>query len=105
MDSAVDLETEAAADELNINVGEKIAEQLNVRDDTALAQTSRCNVGRTEKKFRLGAGTALLAAAAFAPVSRGWRIGFAVVGIAELVTGAIRYCPVNQAFGIDTCRD
>ena len=64
-----------------------------------------CNVGRTEQKFRLAAGGVLLAAAAFAPVGRGWRIGFAVLGVAELVTGVMRYCPVNQALGIDTCRD
>lgn len=64
-----------------------------------------CNVGRTEQTFRLVAGGALLAAAAMAPVSRGWRIGFAVLGVAEIVTGAMRYCPINQALGINTCRN
>ncbi len=70
-----------------------------------MADERPCNVGRTEQTFRLVAGGALLAAAAMAPVSRGWRIGFAVLGVAEIVTGAMRYCPVNQALGINTCRD
>jgi hypothetical protein len=62
-----------------------------------------CNVGRTEQKFRLGAGAALLAVAAFAPVSRGWKIGLGILGASELITGSLRYCPVSQALGINTC--
>ena len=65
---------------------------------------SQCNVGRTEQKFRIGAGAALVSAAAFAPVSLGWRIGLGVLGAAELITGAMRYCPVSRALGINTCR-
>jgi hypothetical protein len=64
----------------------------------------RCNVGRTEQKFRIGGGLALLAAAAFAPLDRGWRIGLAVLGAAEVITGTTRYCPVSQLLGINTCR-
>lgn len=104
----LDLETEATTDEFGTNVGELIAEKVNLVPEAAetnLASTSRCNVGYTEQKIRIGVGTALLAAAAFAPVSRGWRIGFAVVGAAELITGAMRYCPVSQALGINTCRE
>ena len=63
-----------------------------------------CNVGRTEQKFRLGAGAALLAVAAFAPVSRGWKIGLSILGASELITGSLRYCPVSQVLGINTCR-
>jgi len=64
----------------------------------------RCNVGRTEQKFRIGGGVALLAAAAFAPIGRGWKIGLAVLGAAEVITGTTRYCPVSQMLGINTCR-
>jgi hypothetical protein len=67
--------------------------------------SSRCNVGHTEQKLRLAAGTALLATAAFAPLSRGWRIGLATLAVAELATGAARYCPVSQLLGINTCED
>jgi hypothetical protein len=100
-------------EELGTNVGEMIDRQLDVRPEqmnteeaepSQPMQSSRCNVGKTEQKFRLGAGAALLAAAAFAPVSRGWRIGFAVLGAAELVTGTTRYCPVSKMLGINTCR-
>ena len=82
--------------------------QLDVRPeqmDTELEPRSRhCNVGRAEQKFRLGAGAALLTAAAFAPMDRGWKIGLAVLGAAELVTGAMRYCPVSRMLGINTCQ-
>jgi hypothetical protein len=103
------------------NLGERIEEQMPAAPDLSTSQPapsadheptfeeriahSRCNVGRTEQKVRLVAGTALLAAAAFAPMSRGWRIGLAAFGIAELVTGATRYCPVSQLLGVNTCRE
>lgn len=104
----LDLETEATTDEFGTNVGELIAEKVNLVPEAAetnLASTSRCNVGYTEQKIRIGVGTALLAAAAFAPVSRGWRIGLGVFGAAEILTGALRYCPVSQLVGVNTCSD
>jgi hypothetical protein len=68
-------------------------------------QSRECNVGRTEQKIRIGAGVALLAAAALAPVNRGWRIGFVALGAMELITGARRHCPLWQALGINTNRE
>ncbi len=76
---------------------------LAFRDESIIGRP--CNVGRSEQKLRLAAGTALLAAAAFAPLGRGWRIGLAAAGVAELVTGAIRYCPISQLLGVNTCRE
>jgi hypothetical protein len=64
---------------------------------------SQCNVGRAEQKFRLAAGAALLAGAAFFPLKNGWRIGLGVAGVFQLITGSIRYCPVSHALGINTC--
>jgi hypothetical protein len=96
----------ASSDQFGTNVGETILQQtrlLGEADEPAPSQ-SRCNLGRTEQKIRLASGTALLAAAVFAPVSRGWRIGFAVAGVSQLVTGAMSYCPLWQALGIDTRR-
>jgi hypothetical protein len=52
----------------------------------------------------MAAGTALLAAAAFAPVSRGWRIGFAALGASQVVMSAMSFCPLWHALGIDTRR-
>lgn len=95
---------EPAGPVFGLNVGEQIADKLTTVRQQRRWLHAHCNVGRTEQKIRLGAGVGLLAAAAFAPVSRGWKIGFALLGTAELITGATRYCPVSQAFGINTCR-
>ena len=99
-------------DDFGINVGEQVAEKMESlaytprADDRfpARRDTGACNVGRTEQKFRIGAGTSLLAVAAFAPLSRGWRIGLAAAGLAQLLTGTTRHCPVSQMLGINTCK-
>ncbi|MEO6004359.1 MAG: DUF2892 domain-containing protein [Opitutus sp.] len=83
------------------NVGLMVEEKIDVY---AAPQSSQ-NVGRTDQKIRIGVGAALLAAAAFAPVGRGWRIAFAAIGAGELITGVRRHCPVWQALGINTNRD
>ena len=62
-----------------------------------------CNVGRTGQKIRVAAGAALVTAAAVAPVNRNWRLAMAVFGVAQLVTGSLRHCPVWQAVGVNTC--
>jgi hypothetical protein len=99
----------AASDDFSANAGTVGEEQMHfvAEPERRFAPENGLvrNVGRTEQKFRLIAGTAMLAAAAFAPVSRGWSMGLAVLGAAELITGATRYCPVSQALGINTCRD
>ncbi len=59
------------------------------------------NVGSAERVFRLGAGIAASAAALLLPELRGLRIPLTIVGFAGLFTGTTRYCPINQAFGID----
>lgn len=108
--TAAELPTaESSADQFGINVGEQIESRMQsqAQEPQRFEETtpsSRCNVGRTEQKYRLAAGTALLATAAFAPLSRGWRIGLAALGVAELITGSTRYCPVSQLLGINTCQ-
>jgi hypothetical protein len=61
------------------------------------------NVGRTEQIVRLTAGAALVGAAAFAPLSRGWRIALGTLGATQLLTGSMNYCPLWQALGVNTC--
>jgi hypothetical protein len=101
----VDLHANAmASDDSGPKVGDMIGNKVNYARETLTPLGLRCNVGRAEQNFRVGAGAALLATAAFAPVSRGWRIGLAALGAAELITGALRYCPVSEALGINTCR-
>lgn len=106
----------ALTDEFGTNVGEKLEEEIGIEDtaDESLAEfgrqtghlrASRCNIGATEQKVRIGAGVALLAAAAFAPVSRGWKIGLGALGAAQIVTGMTTFCPLWHALGINTQRD
>jgi hypothetical protein len=109
-DSATDLQPDSrdalAARELAGDVPQTSPERMILGEDepAPTRPSSRCNVGRTEQKFRLSAGAALVAAAAFAPVSRNWRIALGILGTAELITGATRYCPISAALGINTCR-
>ena len=104
------------SEEFGTNVGETILAQTDFladpdfsgsTSDSSLsspepAGNSRCNLSHTEQKIRLAAGATLLGVAAFAPLGRNWRIGLGVLGAAQLVTGAMRYCPLWQALGIDT---
>lgn len=105
MSSITDPTTEAnsafsSTDDFGTNVGEKIIEVAELQK--AQAKEERCNIGSTEQKIRFAPGATLLAAAAFAPVSRGWKIGFAVFGASQIITGAMSYCPLWHAIGVDT---
>ena len=87
------LRSDAAAADDGASTMDKVRE--------ALSQLPR-NVGRTEQMVRLGAGTALIAGAIAAPVSKRWKIAMAALGAMEIATGATRYCPVWHAAGIST---
>jgi hypothetical protein len=57
-----------------------------------------CNVGKTEQVIRIfiGVGIILLGLA-----YRNW---WGLLGLAPILTGATRYCPVNTVLGIDNCK-
>ncbi len=59
-----------------------------------------CNVGLTEQKLRVMAGMAMIGVGAYYNVK--W---LAAVGIVPILTGMMRYCPVNQAIGYNGCTD
>lgn len=63
----------------------------------------RHNVGRTEQMARLALGAA---AGVLALGARGWQRG-ALCGVstAGFLTGLTRYCPVNEALGVDNYRE
>jgi hypothetical protein len=105
LDQIFALQPEPTTGDFGINVGEKILEKTDIFSEPASAPRSHCNIGSTEQKIRLATGGALVIAAAFAPVSRGWRIGLAAFGASQLVTGAMSYCPLWHALGIDTRRE
>jgi hypothetical protein len=66
-------------------------------------QAMRCNIGSTERVIRLvlGGGLLLIGYAAGLPA---WAAAAAyVAGAIALVTGAVRFCPLWQLFGVNTC--
>ncbi len=60
------------------------------------------NVGGWDRNTRFILGSAAFVAAIAAPMPKGWRFGLLSFALAELFTGSTRYCPINQALGIDT---
>ena len=59
------------------------------------------NVGPREQLFRIGIGSAALAAAALLPKLRTWRWMLGAWGLANIATAITRYCPSNTLTGID----
>jgi ABC-type protease/lipase transport system fused ATPase/permease subunit len=57
-----------------------------------------CNVGQTEQKLRVLAGMAIIGVGAYYNMK-----GLAALGLIPIVTGMLRYCPVNQAIGYNGC--
>jgi hypothetical protein len=91
-------------DYFGTNVGETILERVSQEAMPQRELTLPRNLGNAERCIRMSAGTGLIAAAVLAPLSRGWRITLAAVGVTELTTGASGYCPLWQALGINTRR-
>lgn len=60
------------------------------------------NVGRWDRNLRWVLGGTAALAALTTKIPLGLKIGLLVVGPAELITASARYCPLNQALGIDT---
>jgi hypothetical protein len=59
----------------------------------------KCNVGKTDKIFRIILGVIIILAGFY---FKSW---WGVVGIVPLVTGLIGWCPVYLPFGFSTCGD
>jgi hypothetical protein len=57
----------------------------------------KCNVGRTDKMFRIIAGVIIILAGVY---FNSW---WGAVGILPIVTGFIRWCPAYLPFGFSTC--
>ncbi|WP_266203933.1 YgaP family membrane protein [Pontibacter kalidii] len=59
-----------------------------------------CNVGIVEQKARVLAGLALIGIGAYYNSKP-----LAAVGIIPILTGMLRWCPINAAVGYDGCRN
>ncbi|WP_274471509.1 DUF2892 domain-containing protein [Bacillus sp. 3255] len=59
----------------------------------------KCNVGDREQVLRIGIGSAIVLAGAY------YKKWWGLIGIAPIVTGVTRYCPLNAALGISNCKE
>jgi len=59
----------------------------------------QCNVGKTDKLLRIGAGIALLGLGASGII--GW---WGLIGLVPLATGLLNWCPAYTLLGIKTCK-
>jgi hypothetical protein len=59
----------------------------------------KCNVGKTDKIFRIILGVIIILAGVY---FQSW---WGAVGLVPIVTGFIRWCPAYLPFGISTCGD
>lgn len=57
-----------------------------------------CNVGMKEQKLRVLAGLAMIGIGAYYNTR-----ALAVLGMIPIITGMIRWCPVNEALGYNGC--
>ncbi len=64
----------------------------------------KCNVGGWDRNVRLILGASALLFGIFGPLRRRARAVAISFGASELVTGLARYCPVNEALGVNTAR-
>ena len=59
----------------------------------------QCNVGKTDRIFRIVAGLAILATGLY------YQSWWGAVGLIPILTGAFRYCPPYQLLGISTSKN
>lgn len=59
-----------------------------------------CNVGLIEQKARVMAGLAMIGAGAYYNVKP-----LAALGLVPILTGMLRWCPINAALGYNGCTD
>ncbi|MBA2939740.1 DUF2892 domain-containing protein [Paenibacillus sp. CGMCC 1.16610] len=58
----------------------------------------QCNVGKTEQVLRIAIGSAIVVAGTY------YKKWWGLIGIAPIVTGTTRYCPLNAVLGISNCK-
>lgn len=63
----------------------------------------KCNVGGIDRTGRIVIGIVLLLVGLAAPLDMIWRIVVLIIAAIALLTGIVRFCPVNAILGINTC--
>lgn len=64
----------------------------------------KLNVGGYDRIGRFVLGVVLLLVGMAAPISGALQVAVFVIAAIALVTAVVQYCPVNQLFGINTCK-
>jgi hypothetical protein len=64
-----------------------------------------CNVGGADRGLRIALGVAFVLGALFLNVDTVWRVVLFVMSAIALTTAFIRFCPLNAAIGLNTCRN
>lgn len=62
----------------------------------------KSNVGGMDRTARIVLGLVLLIVGLAAPIEMTWRIVALVIAAIALVTAAVRFCPANAIFGINS---
>lgn len=62
------------------------------------------NVGGVDRIGRIIVGILLLIAGLAVPMSATWQVVVLVVAAIALVTGFVKFCPINLMLGINTCK-
>lgn len=58
----------------------------------------KCNVGGTERIIRITIGGVILLSGLY------YKSWWGIIGLAPIITGAIRYCPLSAVLGVSTCK-
>jgi len=62
------------------------------------------NVGGADRTFRIVLGVVLIAIALLVPLEPVWRGVLLVLAAIALITGLVRFCPLNALIGLNTTR-
>lgn len=57
----------------------------------------KCNVGKTEQMIRISLGVIIILAGIY------YKSWWGLIGLIPIITGLIRYCPLNAVLGVSTC--
>lgn len=58
----------------------------------------KCNVSKTERTIRIFVGLFIVLLGIY---YKNW---WGIIGIAPIITGIFRYCPISDLLGISTCK-
>jgi hypothetical protein len=64
----------------------------------------KSNVGGWDRNIRIVLGIVLIALGVLGVIPGMWVLVAYIIGVIALLTGVIRFCPLNALLGINSCR-